>query len=42
MGEGMCQFKSSPKEIEYFGEDKVFFFPKMFFVYIFYSIFVCA
>ncbi len=25
MGEGMCQFRSSPKEIEYFDEDKVIF-----------------
>jgi hypothetical protein len=27
MGESMCQFKFPPKEIEYFDEDKGFFFP---------------
>jgi len=26
MEQGMCQFGSSPKEIEYFGEDKVILF----------------
>jgi hypothetical protein len=26
----MCQFRSSPKEIEYFGEDKVIFFLEFF------------
>ncbi len=30
MGKGMCQFRSSPKEIEYFGEDKVNFFFEIF------------
>ncbi len=35
MGEGMCEFKSSPKEIEYFNEYKVTFFFKLFCVHIF-------
>ncbi len=31
MGEGMCEFKSSPKEIEYFNEYNVnLFFSKLF------------
>ncbi len=39
MREGMCQFKYSPKEIKYYGEDKVkYFFPRYFCVYIFFSI----
>jgi hypothetical protein len=38
MGEGMCQFRFSPKEIEYLDEDKVFFFLEFFVLNNFYSI----
>jgi hypothetical protein len=31
MGDDMCQFKSSPKEIEYSNEDKVNFYISTFF-----------
>jgi len=39
MGEGMCQFMSSPKEIHYFNENKeTFYFSRFYFFYIFNSI----
>jgi hypothetical protein len=35
MEQGMCQFGFSPKEIKYFGEDKVFYlFAEIFCAYI--------
>jgi hypothetical protein len=38
MGKGMCEFKSSPKEIEYFSEYKVnFYFYRLFCVHIFFN-----
>jgi hypothetical protein len=38
MGEGMCQFRSSPKEIKYLNEDNVKKKIRFFCVYIFFSI----
>ncbi len=42
MGEGMCQFVFSPKEIEYSNENKAFIFFLDFFVFTFFSIPIVA